>query len=255
MTDWNPQAYLAFADERLRPAQDLLARVPPGPCEVIFDLGCGPGNSTALLHAAWPAARITGVDSSPAMLAKARDVVPAATFIEADVTAFAPPEADLIYSNALFQWIPGHVAVWTRLLSAMKPGAILAVQMPDNLNEPSHALMRDVASLPQFEAKLKGRETVRARIELPRTYHDALAPFASRIDIWRTEYNHIVTAASGIADFFASTGLKRYLDALEETDARAFRALYEERLVKAYPPLKDGRVMFALPRIFIVAQR
>ena len=256
MADWNPQAYLAFADERLRPAQDLLARVPPGERQVIFDLGSGPGNSTALLRSAYPEAAVTGIESSPAMVARARQALPGAEFIEADVTTFIPPpETDLLYSNALFQWLPTHLDLWKAYLAALRPGAVLAVQMPDNLDEPSHALMREVAALPPFRERLAGRNTVRARILSPAAYHDHLSPLCAQVEIWRTTYNHVVSGIAGIADFYSTTGLKPYLDPLTEEERRQFRAAYEQRLAAAYPLLRDGRAMFALPRLFIVAMR
>lgn len=146
MSDWNPSLYLHFAAERSRPAVELLARVSLENIEYIADLGCGPGNSTALLHQRWPAARITGIDSSPAMIAEARSALPDCLFVEADIRNWQPEQAlDLIFANASLQWLPDHYELFPHLVSLLSPLGVLAVQMPDNWLEPTHVLMREVA--------------------------------------------------------------------------------------------------------------
>jgi trans-aconitate 2-methyltransferase len=143
-SDWSPEHYLKFADERSRPARDLLAQVPLRNPRAICDLGCGPGNSTALLDAAFPAAEIVGIDTSEAMLAKARETLPKREFFKADLAHWISPKtADLLFSNATFQWVPNHAAVMLRLLQGLRAGGVLAVQMPDNLDELSHRLMHE----------------------------------------------------------------------------------------------------------------
>jgi trans-aconitate 2-methyltransferase len=147
MADWSPTAYLQFADERARPLRDLVAQVPIASPQLVYDLGCGPGNSTAVLGKAYPQAEIIGVDNSPAMLAKARATLPQRKFVEADIATWQPdPAADLLFSNATFQWVPGHAEVLLRLLKGLKRGGAVAAQMPDNLHEPSHHLMRATAA-------------------------------------------------------------------------------------------------------------
>src|SRR5690349_17083690 len=120
MADWSSTQYLKFADERTRAARDLLAQVPLRAARLVYDLGCGPGNSTELLIERYPEARIVGVDSSPDMMAKARQSCPQAHFIAGDLATWQPPEeADLLFANAVFQWVPGHLRVLRRLTATL----------------------------------------------------------------------------------------------------------------------------------------
>jgi trans-aconitate 2-methyltransferase len=251
MPDWNPQAYLTFANERQRPAVDLLARVPLENPALICDLGSGPGNSTALLRTRYAKARIIGIESSPAMVTKARGTVPSAEFYQTSVEQWAPdPEADLIFSNALFQWLPHHLQLWSTYLDHLKPGAVLAIQMPDNLGEPSHRLMAETASDSKWRSKIPVPS--RKKLHQPTEYYAKLSAKASSVEIWRTTYHHVLKDHQAIAEFFGSTGLKTYLDHLSTDDQQAFTLQYVDRLKQAYPALTNGRVLLALPRLFIV---
>ncbi len=256
---WSPSQYLKFADERSRPARDLIAAVPLTAVRRAVDIGCGPGNSTELLVARFPDAEIVGLDSSPEMLAAARKRLPDVTFIEADVARWTPgtPEApvDLLFANATFQWVPDHKAVLKRLFAVLSSGGVLAVQMPDNVaTEPSHTLMRAVAAeapwAPKFRVPI-ARET----IGTPADYYNLLQPAAARIDVWHTLYNHPLASAGAIVEMVRSTGLRPYLDRVDADEQALFLARYTERLAEAYLPLADGRVLFRFPRLFIVAVR
>ncbi|QIG51995.1 trans-aconitate 2-methyltransferase [Nordella sp. HKS 07] len=251
MADWSPTQYLKFADERTRAARDLLAQVPLDRAGKVFDLGCGPGNSTALLIERFTDAEVTGVDSSPDMLAKAREALPQARFIAGDLSDWQPEEGtDLLFANALFQWVPHHLKVVQRLLTALPKGGVLAIQMPDNLMEPSHVAMREVAASGPWAAKLKhdGREA------LPQasTYYDALKPHAIRVDIWHTIYNHPIDGAKGIVEWVKGTGLRPFIDPLDENERRGYLAAYEARIAKAYPLMRDGKALLRFPRLFIL---
>jgi len=251
MADWSPTQYLKFADERTRAARDLLAQVPLDRAGKVFDLGCGPGNSTALLIERFTDAEVTGVDSSPDMLAKAREALPQARFIAGDLSDWQPEEGtDLLFANALFQWVPHHLKVLQRLLTALPKGGVLAIQMPDNLMEPSHVAMREVAASGPWAAKLKhdGREA------LPQasTYYDALKPHAIRVDIWHTIYNHPIDGAKGIVEWVKGTGLRPFIDPLDENERRGYLAAYEARIAKAYPLMRDGKALLRFPRLFIL---
>ncbi len=254
MPDWSPATYLKFEDERTRPAADLLGRVPLDRAERVVDVGCGPGNSTELLAARFPDADILGLDNSPAMLDEARRRLPGLRFEPADADRWLPdPATDLVYANATYQWVPDHLAQLPRVLAALRPGAVLAVQMPDNLAEPTHRLMKDVAHAGAWADRLKGAP--REPLPPPRTYYDALQPHAARLDIWHTIYNHPLADAAAIVEFVRSTGLRPFLDPLSDAERREFVARYTARIAEAYPPMADGRVLLRFPRLFIVAQR
>jgi trans-aconitate 2-methyltransferase len=254
MTDWSPTTYLKFEDQRTRPAADLLARVPPNAARCVVDVGCGPGNSTELLAQRYPGADILGLDNSPAMLEEARRRLPELRFDAADAATWIPgPDADLVFANATYQWIADHFAQLPRVLAALRPGAVLAVQMPDNVNQTTHRLMREVAQ----EGPWAGTLTAASRQPLPppRAYYEALQPHAARIDIWHTIYNHVLADAPTIVEFVRSTGLRPFLDPLGQPDRLEFLARYTARIAEAYRPMADGKVMLDFSRLFIVAQR
>lgn len=256
MADWSSTQYLKFADERTRAARDLLAQVPLQNPRLVYDLGCGPGNSTELLIARYPEARVIGVDSSPDMLAKARQSYPQAQFIEGDLTRWQPEgKPDLLFANAVFQWVPDHLAVLHRVLGALPKGAVLAVQMPDNLDEPSHRAMRETAAEGPWAAKLKKLGQVRDRLPSPATYYDALKPEAVQVDIWHTIYNHPLGGADGIVEWVKGTGLRPYIDPLDQDERKAYLAQYRARIAKAYPLSGDGKALLRFPRLFIVCVR
>jgi trans-aconitate 2-methyltransferase len=254
VVDWSPTSYLRFEDERTRAAVDLLAQVRAADARQVVDLGCGPGNSTELLALRFPQAQLIGLDNSPAMLAEARRRLPRARFELADAADWTPDTVvDLVFANALYQWISHHLEQLPRVLAALKPGATLAVQMPDNLAEPTHRLMIEVAASGPWSQRL----TSAARAPLPpvRRYYEALRPWASRLDLWRTSYHHRLADAAAIVEFVRSTGLRPFLDPLSVAERDEFLRLYTDKIAAAYSPLLDGTVLLAFPRLFIVAER
>ena len=254
MTNWSPTQYLKFADERTRPACDLLAQVSVRDAKLVYDLGCGPGNSTELLVEAWPAACVIGVDHSAEMLAKARATLPKVEFVKADLAQWqAPTEADVLFSNATFQWVPDHLNVLQRFLSGMKQGAGLAVQMPDNLEEPSHVAMREVAQDARFADKLRDAAAARDVLPRPEAYYAALKPLCSRFDIWHTIYNHPLDGLGGIVEWLKGTGLRPFLAPLSADERDIYLAQYQALLAKSYPIQADGKVLLRFPRVFMVA--
>ncbi|MGE0009037.1 MAG: trans-aconitate 2-methyltransferase [Parvibaculaceae bacterium] len=253
MADWSSAQYLKFAEERMRAARDLLAQVPLKAPRLVYDLGCGPGNSTGLLAARYPEARVIGLDSSPDMLAKARRSCPHVQFIERDLATWRPvEEPDLLFANAVFQWMPDHLQVLGRLLGALPRGGVLALQMPDNLDEPSHAAMRDTAAQGPWAAKLAKLGRARDPLPPPMTYYNALKREAARVDIWHTIYNHPIEGADGVVEWVKGTGLRPFVDPLEGDEREAYLAQYRARIAEAYPPAEDGRVLLRFPRLFIV---
>ena len=253
-TDWSPATYLKFEDERTRPARDLLAQVRSDGVRKIVDVGCGPGNSTELLVARYPAAEIVGLDNSPAMLEEARRRLPRVRFESADANVWVPNgDVGLVFANATYQWVPRHLEHLPRVLAALPTGATLAVQMPDNLAEPTHWLMREVAVAGPWRERLAGA----ARDPLPAAavYYDAFRAVAARIEIWRTAYHHVLPNAAAIVEFVRSTGLRPFVDPLSDAERKEFLALYTARIAAAYPPLADGKVLLAFPRLFLVVER
>jgi trans-aconitate 2-methyltransferase len=251
---WSPATYLQFEDERTRAARDLLAQVPLTSARKVVDVGCGPGNSTALLVARYPEAEIVGIDSSPAMLEEARKALPGCFFVEADANSWLPDrDTDLVYANATYQWIPDHLKVLRRTMAALQPGAALAVQMPDNLAEPTHRLMEEVAADGPWADHLAG--AVRAPLASVRDYYDTLQPEASHLDVWHTIYNHVLESADAIVDWVRGTGLRPFVDPLPQDWRTEFLMRYRARVAGAYPPVVDGKVLLRFPRLFIVAVR
>ena len=256
MADWSPSDYLTFADERTRPARDLLARVQLKSPALVYDLGCGPGNSTELLSVRFPNAELIGIDSSPAMVAAARKALPAAAFVQANLENWAPhAAADLLFSNATFQWLPDQLAVMARLVRGLKPGGVLAVQMPDNLDEPSHRLMRATAENGTWANKLRDAAAARAVLPSPQSYYAALKPLCTSLDIWHIIYNHPLKGAPAIVAWLATTGLRPFLNPLDSVEQRAFLAEYQCRVAAAYPEFSDGTSLLRFPRLFLVAIR
>lgn len=255
MTDnWSPSVYLQFGDERTRPARDLLAQVPLTSARKVVDVGCGPGNSTALLLERFPDAEIIGLDSSPAMLDQCRRTLPQVRLIEADAGTWLPDEeTDLVFANATYQWVPDHLIHLPRILQSLQQGAALAVQMPDNLAEPTHRLMQEVGLDCRWADRVAG--AARAPLPPPRTYYDALRPLARHVDIWHIVYNHPLADADAIVEWVRGTGLRPFLDSLTPEQRVDFLGDYRRRIADAYPPAGDGCVLLRFPRLFIVAVR
>jgi trans-aconitate 2-methyltransferase len=253
-TDWSADLYLRFADERTRPSRDLLAAVPLRDADRVVDLGCGPGNSTELLVARFPDAAVSGLDSSPAMVEAARRRLPGLTFFRADVATWTPePDTNLLFANAMFQWVPDREAVLARLVAALPEDGVLAVQMPDNNSEPSHVAMDTVARAGPWASRLAAAQ--KGALLTPEGYYDLLKPLCRRVDIWRTTYEHVLDGPAAIAEWFMATGLRPFLSPLEKAEQDEFIARYVEELAKGYPPRADGKVLLHFPRLFFVATR
>lgn len=254
--DWDPGLYSKFEHERTLAARDLLRRVPLGSARIVTDLGCGPGNSAELLVRRFAGAAITGLDTSEAMLAAARERVPAARFLKADIADWTPDEApDLIFANAALHFLPDHHTLFPRLMAWLAPGGVLATQMPSTARESSHALMRMVAAEGPWSSRLLPIAKTRPVISEFEDYYRWLLPVASRIEIWMTTYVHAFDGAGGIADWFAGSALRPFLELLADDERCEFLARYREGLRDAYPAQPDGKVLLAYPRLFIVATR
>jgi trans-aconitate 2-methyltransferase len=250
---WHPERYLAFDDHRTRPAADLLARVPLLAPERVVDLGCGPGNSTALLAERWPGAAVIGVDSAATMLEKARASSIRADWLEADIADWTPEApVDLLFSNAALHWLPDHQALLPRLLWQLRPGGVLAIQMPRNFQAASHVTLHQLAAQEPWAARLEGALQADP-VASPAWYHDLLAPHAAALDIWQTEYLQVLDGEDPVLRWTESTALRPVLQVLDEEEAAAFKNAYGARLREAYPRRPDGTTLYPFLRLFIVA--
>jgi trans-aconitate 2-methyltransferase len=251
MAAWQPTQYLKFSEERTRPCRELVARIDAAAPRRIIDLGCGPGNSTEVLAARWPSAALAGLDSSPDMIAAARQAHPDWHWFASDIIQWAatPGESyDVVCSNAALQWVSDHETVFPQLLAR---GGVLAVQVPINWDGLAHRTMREVAK--RYPAAARVREWFSHDAAF---YYDTLAPHAARLDIWETEYLHVMDSAAAIVEWYKSTGMRPFLEALETEENRArFTADYLEALRAVYPPQADGKVLFRFRRLFVVAYR
>lgn len=258
---WDPKQYLKYSNERLRPAQDLLARVALDDPRTIVDLGCGAGNVTALLGDRWPGARITGVDNSNEMLGKGRATTAGDArfaWVEADIATWAPQApVDVVYSNAALHWQDDHPRLFPRLFDWVAPGGVLAVQMPDNFAAPSHTAIAEVVASARWRDRLGALQ--RTSPVLPAASYFRLLAAAERVDAWTTEYLHVLPAATDdvhpVVAWVKGTTLTPFLAALEPVAQRAFIGDVSARVAAAYPTLPDGRVLFAFRRVFVVASR
>jgi trans-aconitate 2-methyltransferase len=284
---WSARQYVAYEEERTRPARDLLAAVPASGVSIAIDIGCGPGNSTELLAARYPAARITGIDTSADMIAAARARLPALCFELADIRAWAyasshegaeRPDSprggsgtfDLVFANAVLQWVPGHAELFPALAAKLNAGGWLAVQVPDNLDEPAQTLMRTIAEDGPWNRKLAGADRSRVRIEPAAWYHRVLRDSCSWIEVWRTTYYHPLAGSEAIVEWFRGTGLQPFLAPLDAHERVEYLARYTRAIESAYPApaagtvadstVADGTaaeptVLLPFPRLFVVARR
>jgi trans-aconitate 2-methyltransferase len=255
-SDWDPTLYMKFEDERMRAARDLLARVPLASARVVYDLGCGPGNSAELLAHRFSGARITGLDTSEAMLDHARRRAPDVRFVRQDIRDWAPDGgADLIFANGVLQFLPDHHDLFPRLASMVVPGGAFAVQMPSAARESSHALMRMVAAEGPWWSRLAPVAKSQPLIAAFEDYYEWLRPLCSRVELWSTTYVYAFDGADGIVDWFAGSPLQPFLERLSDDERCTFLDQYRRELRGAYPMRSDGKVLFAYPRLFVVATR
>ena len=253
MPTWKADQYLKFAAERTQPCRDLAARVAIANPRRAIDLGCGPGNSTEVLAARWPLTELTGLDSSAEMIERAGAAHPEWRWIAGGIEEWLAGEDcfDVVFSNAAMQWVPDHPGVFPRLMARVAAGGALAVQMPGNYGAEAHRSMRAVAS--RFPGTEKVREWFTHRMEF---YYDLLAPLAARVELWATEYVHVMDGPEDIVEWYKGTGMRPFLDALSDDAERAsFTAEYLAAIRQGYPARLDGRVLFPFRRLFLVAYR
>ncbi len=255
MPTWDPTAYLEFADDRSRPFFDLTNRIDVVTPETVVDLGCGPGQLTATLAARWPAATIEGLDSSTEMIdAAAKHEFARLHFQVGDLTDWRPGSAgvDVVISNATLQWVPDHRQLLPRLVSALKPGGWLAIQVPGNFDEPSHRLLHGLAADPRFADATRG--VARPSAYDAATYLGDLESLDCAVDAWETTYLHVLTGPDPVFRWISGTGARPILQALSDTEREEFAAEYRALLRDAYIERDFGTVL-PFRRIFVVAQK
>jgi trans-aconitate 2-methyltransferase len=254
--DWSPALYMKFETERTRAARDLLVNVPLASARAVYDLGCGPGNGVELLQQRFPQAQVCGVDSSEAMLAHARRRAPQTCFLLRDINDWTPDRpADLIFANAALHFLPRHESLFPRLAGLLGRGGCLAVQMPNVLREASHAAMRLVAADGPWASRLVPIAKTRPVIASFEDYYAWLRPLCRAIEFWTTTYIHQLNGPDDIVDWFAGSGLRPFLDPLDENERVEFLARYRRELEQAYPVGADGKTFFSYPRLFLIATR
>ena len=258
---WDANLYLKFVDARIRPALDLMGRLDPAngarPGHAIYDLGCGAGNLTRILAERFPQSPVVGIDSSEEMLAKARSQTADArvTFTKGDLKQFKPDlPPGILYSNAAYQWVENHIDYFPGLLKLLPSGGQLAIQMPRNHEAPSHALMKEAVQAGPWRDKLAGIGGIRSVWD-PARYYDVLKPLCADLDIWESIYQQVLTGKDPVAQYTAGSGLRPYMEALTESEGKAFYDTYAKLLAQAYPTRSDGITLFPFRRLFIVARR
>jgi trans-aconitate 2-methyltransferase len=259
-TSWDPQQYLKFASYRLRPAIELLDRIPLQAPGLIYDLGCGTGQITTLLAERWPEAKVNGLDNSKEMLIRAKSQSGTVHWIDADIESWILDEkADLIYANASLHWIQGHHVLFPRLLGFLRAGGCLAVQMPLSWRAPSHRLMRETLANGGRAGNALGTEELRQKmdrnwVEDPEAYYDMLSGGTKSLDIWETEYVQVLEGPDPVLEWVKGTGLRPILKGLGQKDREIFLSEYARRLRGAYKARPDGRTLYPFRRLFLVAR-
>jgi trans-aconitate 2-methyltransferase len=258
-TTWDPGQYLRFADHRLRPSLDLLARVPLRTPGVVYDIGCGAGEQARMMADQWPDATVYGVDSSSEMLEKSAATPSRVTWQQADVRSWQPATPpDLIYSNAAFQWVDGHAKLFPRLVGTLAPGGCLAVQMPLSWSSPSHTIMRQTLEDGGPGGTPLGNDALRATVgrkwvDDADEYYDLLTPHTASLDIWETEYLQELSGPDPVLEWVKGTGLRPILNGLSDAERAVYLEEYARRLRAAYPERPNGRTLYPFRRLFIVA--
>lgn len=256
MIKWNASHYLRYGTERTRAAADLLARINLRTPHNIVDIGCGPGNSTALLWRRWPESKVVGIDNSTEMITAARETHPDRQWLQCDASQWNPTTTfALIFSNAALMWLPEHENLVQRLFSKVAPGGALAFQIPSANYAMVRRLIFDISHAAQWEEKMHSPRSL-LTMESPAFYYDTLVADASSLDIWETEYMHVMDSHMAIVDWIRSTGLRPFLEALDtEAQRQTFTNELYQRVTTAYELRLDGKVLFPFRRTFVIAYR
>lgn len=253
MSSWDAAQYLKFGAQRTQPSRDLAARIPLEQPRKIIDIGCGPGNSTEVLRQRFPQADILGVDSSPEMIRAAAQAHPEMRFQLCDAgteLGTLDRDFDVVFSNACIQWIPNHPKLLREMMQLLRPGGILAVQIPINQKEPIHQIIQALAAGEKWKAHFPS-----PRIFYQLTvseYYDLLGEITDSFELWETVYMHAMLSHDAIMEWYRGTGLRPYLAALTPELQQEVEKDVLDGVKQAYPVQKDGSVIFPFPRLFFL---
>jgi trans-aconitate 2-methyltransferase len=256
MHDWNPDLYIQFRAERTQPSIDLVSRIDFAEPQTIIDIGCGPGNSSQILAQRWPEAQITGLDSSPAMIEKARQDYPDQQWVVADANTYSSAKKfDILFSNAVIQWLPDHENLLKRFHGLVAENGLLAIQIPLFNDMPLARVIEETAANSRWQADFTGLDDL-FTIEDVSFYYDHLSQLFPSVSLWQTDYIHIMKNHAAIQEMMRSTGLKPYLERLEsETERAEFERKIVEGIERAYPGQENGQVLFPFKRLFLIGDK
>ncbi|MBN1952107.1 MAG: methyltransferase domain-containing protein [Bacteroidales bacterium] len=253
--DWNPELYLQFEKERRQPSIDLVSRIDKKNPQQIIDIGCGPGNSTQVLRYRWPDSKIMGIDNSEAMIAKAKRDYPDQDWNVFDAaTEMIPGKFDIVFSNATIQWIPDHPGLFRKFTDMLSDGGILAVQIPLFWNMPLGKSIQKTSRMVRWANRI-GKIHELFTIHNPVEYFEMLSKLFDRVEIWKTDYIHIMETQEAILEMIRSTGLRPYLDQLGEDEKSGFTNLILEGIKRDYPHRENGKVLFPFERLFLIGEK
>ncbi len=251
MDTWNAESYLKFEKQRTRPSVDLARSIQELDVKTALDLGCGPGNSTAVVAETFPNAKVIGADNSPAMIEKAGRSHPELKFIlcgAADITG----KYDLIFSNACLQWIPGHPGLIPFLMEHLNEKGTLAVQVPMNTSEALYVFAQELIDSGRWDFS---SVTETNEILKPEEYHDLLFSCTSDFEIWETVYYHQMPSHKALVDWVKSTKLRPFLAVLSEKEQESFLSELLKKTEAHYKPQEDGSIIFRFRRLFFTATK
>ena len=254
---WDPGTYLAHAGPRLQPGLDLLGRIHLEQPERVVDLGCGPGNLTLALARRWPDAQVAGIDSSEEMLAAAveADAAGRVSWMPGDLRSWtAAHRVDVVFSNAALHWVDDHARVLHHWMGQLTSGGVLAVQVPDNFDQPSHTSVAQVVDEGSWASRLRPH-LLDAPVLAPHRYHRLVRPFATHVDVWQTTYWHELTGEDPVLEWVSGSLLRPLLPHLADGERGEFLRQVGERLRRAYPADESGTTLFPFRRLFLLATK
>lgn len=255
MPTWDKNLYYRFRAQRTQPSIDLAARITLQRPSRVIDLGCGPGNSTGVLRQRWAEASIVGLDNSEEMIRSARASDTDAEWVKSDIGNWhSDTKFDVVFSNAALQWVPDHERLIPRLVEQVASPGVLAVQLPDHYDSPLFRVLIEVANDDRWSDRMSDARQSLTRNPLS-FYYDLLSPLGGEVEIWTTEYQHILSSHEDILTWHRGTGMRPYLEVLSREEQTEFERLVLEGYQRAFPVAADGNVLFPFRRLFFTVTK